>query len=230
MNLLNPVLVALAEKAAKTAFVDPATMQGGGMPPMDPAMMGGGGGMPPMDPSMMGGMPPMDPSMMGGGGGMPPMDPSMMGGMPPAAPPGADPAAIMPLITQAVQAALSGQGGTPSPNGQIKPKIDVNVTLLQILKILAKIADSLGVPIPASEMVATSNDLTSFAQQQAGGGASAPQSAIPPIEPMQGASPELAAGKMASQNGRAYDTANGGEQLAYRADALLRILNKKQGN
>jgi hypothetical protein len=57
-----------------------AQQQQGGMPPMDPAMMGGG--MPPMDPAMMGGgMPPMDPAMMGGG--MPPMDPAMMGGMPP---------------------------------------------------------------------------------------------------------------------------------------------------
>ena len=70
----------------KEGYVPPpggGGMPHGGMPPMDPSIMGGG--MPPMDPSMMrggmppGGMPPggipMDPSMMGG---MPPMDPSMM--------------------------------------------------------------------------------------------------------------------------------------------------------
>ena len=60
---------------------DPAA---GGMPPMDPAVMGGApAGAPPMDPAAMGGMP-MDPAAMGG---MPPMDP-MMGGLPP--PPGAE--------------------------------------------------------------------------------------------------------------------------------------------
>lgn len=50
---------------------DPAAA--GGMPPMDPSMMGGG------DPAAMGMPPPGDPAA---GGGMPPMDPSMMGGDP----------------------------------------------------------------------------------------------------------------------------------------------------
>jgi hypothetical protein len=71
----------------------------------------------------------------------------------------------------------------------IKPKIDINVEVMQIKKMLAKVIDAMGIPVPASDMVATPEDLTAMAQGQgsaagAGGGASS----IPPISPIQGAS------------------------------------------
>jgi hypothetical protein len=158
----------------KQAALDAASLAQGGMPPMDPSMMGGGmppgGAMPPMDPSMMGGgMPPMDPSMMaammGGGmppgGAMPPMDPSMMaammgGGMPPggAAPP-------MDPSMAAAQGAANGGGGPPP-----KIKVDINVELLQIKKLLAAIVDALGIRVPAQDMAVTPQDVARMAQQE----------------------------------------------------------------
>jgi hypothetical protein len=138
----------------------------------DPAL----GGAPPQG----GGAPPgMDPAMMGGGGA-PPMDPAMMGGGAPPMPP--------PMPQAPPQPAMMGGGGVEP----IKPKIDVNVTMLQILKILARIADALNVKIPASEMVATQGDLTSMGmQQETGAGAAMPPPAggpqpIGPIDPSMG--------------------------------------------
>jgi len=198
---INPELVGLAlsnvQKYAsadeKQAFVvagDPA-MTGG-----DPSMMGGAPppGGPPMDPAM-GGAPPMDPAM----GGAPPMDPM---------------AAMQPMIDQAVQAALAaqggGMGGGMGGEGQIKPKIDVNIEIMQIKKILAKISDALGIHIPAADMVATPEDLTAMAQgnsagagAMAGGGGEA--SAIKPISPMGAAMPVSPEKMGAWENGRAVD-------------------------
>ena len=86
-------------------------------------------------------------------------------------------------IAQAVVAQLLSQsgGGGSSGSGAPKPKIDVNVTLLQILKILARICDHLGIQVPVSDMVATSGDLSQMAQAQAGG---SPASSIQPIQPI----------------------------------------------
>jgi hypothetical protein len=80
-------------------------------------------------------------------------------------------------------------GGGAAGGGMIKPKIDINVEVMQIKKMLAKVIDAMGIPVPASDMVATPEDLTAMAQGQgsaagAGGGASS----IPPISPIQGAS------------------------------------------
>jgi hypothetical protein len=168
----------------KVAFVnagDPA-MAGG-----DPAMAGG-------DPAMAGGAPPMDPAMAGGA---PPMDPAMAGGAPPADPM----AAIMPAIQAAVQQAMAASGGGqsgPQAGGPgIKPKIDVNVEIMQMKKMLAKIVDAMGIHIPAAEMVATPEDLNQIAQGGAGfaamtpdgggGGGGGAMGAIPPVEPMKAA-------------------------------------------
>jgi len=153
---INPHLLNQARGQVKQAFVaagdpsmggDPAAM--GGAPPMDPAMAGG-------DPAAMGGAPPMDPAM----GGAPPQDPM---------------AAIQPMIDQAVQAAMAAQGGGAAggTGPAIKPKIDVNVELMQIKKLLARIADAMGVQIPAAEMVATPDDLSQMAE----GGTGAPAAA-----------------------------------------------------
>lgn len=210
-GFLNLQLLDMAEQLTKDAFVDPATMTGGG-----------GGAPPGGDPAAMGGMPPgMDPAMMGGGGA------------PPAAPAGPDPTTMLPLITQAVQQAVGGAGGGAGAGagGPMKPKIDVNVTMLQILKILARIADALGVQIPASEMVATSNDLTQFANQQATGApGTPPQSSITPPSPIQGASPAMAGGGGGGgggggeKQGSAFDPALHFDVLSDKSAAMLAIL------
>lgn len=188
---INPELLGLAKQnLAKAASTDKAAFVQAGDPAMDPMAAAGG---PPMDP-MAGGMPPMDP--MAGG---PPMDP-MAGGMPPMDPM----AAIQPMIDQAVQAALGAAGG--GGGGQIKPKIDVNIEIMQIKKILAKISDALGIQIPAADMVATPEDLTAMAQGNSagagaleGGGGASTISPPSPIDPMGAAAPKQAAW----ENGRA---------------------------
>ena len=191
---INPELLGLAKaNLAKAASDEKVAFVQAGDPAMDPMAAAGGGGAPPM------GGPPMDPMA----GGAPPMDP-MAGGAPPM-----DPMAeIQPMIDQAVQAALAGAGGAGVGAGenQIKPKIDVNIEIMQIKKILAKISDALGIQIPAADMVATPEDLTAMAQGGSagagaieGGGGGNAISPPSPIEPMGAAAPKQAAW----ENGRA---------------------------
>jgi len=161
---------------------DPAAA--GGAPPMDPAMAGG-------DPAMAGGAPPMDPAM----GGAPPMDPAA----------GGDPmAALQPMIQAAVQEAMAGagggMGGAAPGEAAIKPKIDINIEVMQMKKLLAKLCDAMGVQIPAAEMVATPEDLNQMAAGGPGAAAATPDGggapaggamgAIPPVEPMKAAGDE----------------------------------------
>ena len=176
--------------AAGDPSMDPAAA--GGMPPGDPAA----GGMPPGDPAA-GGMPPGDPAA----GGMPPGDPAA-GGMPPGDPAagGGDPmAALQPVIQQMVQQAVTAQGGAGGAGGggggSIKPKIDINIEIMQIKKLLAKLCDAMGVQIPASDMVATPEDLTEMAAGGPGAAAATPDPAagggglgqIGAIQPMKAA-------------------------------------------
>jgi hypothetical protein len=116
----------LKQYKEKEAYVPPAPpvdpmAAGGGMPPMDPAMMGA----PPMDPAMMGGMPPMDP--MAGGAPMPPMDPAMMGA-PPMDPAmaGMDPAMMggMPPMDPAMGMDPAMMGGMPPLDEDLPPLED----------------------------------------------------------------------------------------------------------
>lgn len=244
-HLINPELLKLANarlRAAslnKRAFVpggDPSMGGGGGAPPMDPAMMGGmppgGGGMPPMDPAMMGGggMPPMDPAMMGGG--MPP---------PPPPPPGGDMSGIGAKLDQLIQlmqgGAVGAQSGANSA-GQIKPKIDINVEIMKLNKMVARIADALQVHIPAHEMVATPQDLTAMAQQQQAGGQqdAAMGGAIGPMpgmDPMQGAGipgmPKQSGVRPYRERGEAFD---GGAELSAlhnKAAAVYRLMQSRRG-
>ena len=191
--------------------MDPA--MGGGAPPMDPMM--GGGGAPPMDP-MMGGMDPM-------AGGMPPMDPMMGGGGAPPEGGGADSEGIRAIIKEELAASgLTGAGGSSqNAEGKIKPKIDVNVELLQIKKMLARLSDALGVNIPAADMVATEDDLTQMASGggDAGGGGAMSPGAIPPIDPMQGAMPEPKAAE------RLEDTL---DSLSDRASAMAHVMSRQR--
>ena len=122
---INPVLLDVAKWAAvgkqeKRGFVPP----GGGMPPMDPAAMGGA---PPMGPPP-GGAPPMDPMM----GGAPPMGPPP--GAPPALP--ADPAAA---------------AAPPAPAGGSK-KIDpafLYMEMSRVRKLLTALFQNLDMQLPA---------------------------------------------------------------------------------
>lgn len=133
------------------------------------------------------------------GGGAPPMDPAAMGGGgAPPAPPAPDPMMDQLMQRLAALEAASGSGGGAAGAGGgaqgVKPKVDVNVVLMQILKVVTRIAEHAGVVIPPSDMVPTSQDLTQLSQMSqsgnfagaAGGGGQA--SAIPPIDPMGAAS------------------------------------------
>lgn len=224
---VNPELLGMAR--ANVARLEKAAFIPGG-----PGGPGGG------DPSMGGGAPPGgDPS--GGGGAPPGGDPSMGGGgAPPPGPPpgGSDPTAgvsaptsdLSTMIQQQVQTALGamggGAGGAGGAMGMKAPKIDENVVMLQILKILAKISDHLGIAIPASEMVVTQQDLQAMAQGGPGQAAvqseqRAGNSSIQPISPMQGASPDLA--KMGhDRDGVAFDT-RGFETAMNKASAIMRL-------
>lgn len=210
MSRLNPELLRLAKRAmAKSAFV------ASGDPSMDPAAAAAGGG---------------DPAAAGG---PPPGDPAAAGGMPPGGGGGDPLAALMPTIQQLVQQAVMQQGGgmgggggmAGGAGGPIKPKIDINMEIMKIEKMLAKIMDAMGITMPVSDMVATSDDLTQMAaeQQQPGGGAPPGGGAIPPvgpIEPMKAAMWEQgqAFTPPASMH---YAHATAPDQLAAKAQALL---------
>ena len=173
MNKLEELIKIARHQVYKRSFVDPAMAAGGG----DPAAMG-------MDPSAMGAPPAaggMDPAAMGGGeggGGAPPADPALESRL------------------AAIESQLAGGGGAAGGVGggvePIKPKIDVNVEMMQIKNMLAKIIDTMGIPVPAQEMTATPEKLTQMAMgsQASAGGAGAGGApgggAFPPIEPIGG--------------------------------------------
>lgn len=234
-HLINPALLSMTKRAgvglggfSKRAFVpggDPG-MGGGGGGGGDPAA---GGGAPPPggDPAAGGGAPPPDAGGGGSGGGV-------------------DPAMIQQMVTQAVQQAMpqgggAGAGGAGGAGGALKPKVDVNSVLLQILKIQARIADQLGVKIPASEMVVTQQDQmglanatqsgqpmpgmdpTAAAGGGAGGGGGGAIGGMPPMDPMQGAG--TPGGEKAGSyrpNGSAFDTAGFGD-MNNKAAAIARL-------
>ena len=199
---MNPSLLHLARVRVwgdmeKTAVVPPG---GGGAPPMDPAMMGGGGA-PPMDPAMGGGAPPMDPAM---GGGAPPMDPAMMGGAMPGAMPGAPPMAPPPMDPAMM-------GGQPQAAPQkLKPEQMMQMLdfrLYNMQQQLTAIMNSQNVTLPPGALVTPPGSPTPVAEAAvpggpqdpgmaapAGGGGGGGASAIGAIDPIQGASPEMAGG------------------------------------
>ncbi len=146
-HLVNPALLKMAYEYKQAARQKRAFVPGG-----DPSQAGGGGG----DPAAAGG----DPSA---GGGAPPPDPSAGGGG------GGDASAQISQLQAQVQAMQQQQmtaqqaGGAGAGAGALKPKIDEPSVLLSILKVQARIADQLGVKIPASEMVANQQDLQGLA-------------------------------------------------------------------
>lgn len=215
-HLINPALLQMTKRASrlggfgKSAFVPGGEGMGG-----DPAAAGGAppGG----DPAAGGGAPPGgDPAAGGGGGGAPPSDPRID--------------QLMQMMTQMqqqqAQGGAAGAGGAGGAGAALKPKIDVNVEIMQMKNMMAKICDSLGVQIPAQDMTATPDKLMAMSQGQstaapapggAGGGAPPGGGAIggmPPMDPMQGAG-QPGADKMGSYrpNGIAFDTTGLGDNF-----------------
>lgn len=214
MNSTINQLLAMARKsvnkqasAEKKAFVDPATASGGGGDPMASAAAAGM---------------PMDPMAMGGGGGMP-MDPAAMGG---GGGGGISAEEIRSIIKNELAASGMGGGGAGGME-PIKPKIDVNVELMMIKKMLARIVDAMGIQIPATDMAATSQDLTQMAMDQqspadpmaaaggapAGGGGAGPLNVAPELVPP-------AAGGGSQKSSSSMDA------IVAQADALKRIFAK----
>ena len=163
-ELLKRAKAALLEKRAyvpMTPEAQAAAQQAAAMPPMppmDPGMMQGAP-MPPMDPNMMQGGALMDPGMMQGAP-MPPMDPGMMQGEP-----GLDPN-NMPIVVnlsdlkEILRQAVEGQDGVESGEGnsnkvtnkELKQRLD------QLIDMLSKLVDALGVNMSKNTTVAPSAD------------------------------------------------------------------------
>lgn len=239
-HLINPALLRMTKQAGSNllgGFGKRAFVPGG-----DPSMGGGGGGGGGGDPSAGGGAPP-DPSMGGGGGG----DPSAGGGGAPPSDPRID--QLMQQMQQIQQNMGAGGagGGAGGAGGALKPKVDVNSVLLQILKIQARIADQLGVKIPASEMVVTQQDQMGLANATqsgqpmpgmdptasagGGGGGGGAIGGMPPMDPMQGAGQPGAGGEKAGgyrpqkpyrPNGVAFDTV-GLTDMGNKAAAIAKL-------
>jgi len=207
--------------AQKHSFVDAAAASGAGG---DPAAAGGdpaaAGGMPPGgDPMAAGGMPPAGDPMAAAGGGAPP----------PAGDPRID--QLMTMMQQMMsQGGAGGAAGGMGGVEPIKPKIDVNVEIMQMKKLIAKLCDAMGVQVPASDMVATSQDLTQMGMQgeagAAGGAGAAPASAISPISAMQPAMPAAPGGgeKTSQSRGSAVPRIATMRDLGNRAGAMAAVL------
>lgn len=180
-NIFNTELLKLAKQVVleKEAFV-----------PGDPTGGAGPGGMPP------GGMPPaagMDPSMAGGA--PPAGDPAAAGAPPVDAPPSRD--EIQQMIQQAVQQA--GGGAAAGPGG--KKKVDINTEIYHVKHLLVQLVGMLGGQIDPKVLMGDPAENPHAAPEEAAADpasvAAAPgalQSAIQPIKPIGGASPEMAQG------------------------------------
>jgi hypothetical protein len=175
---------------------------------------------------------------MGAGGGAPAAGPPIgdpSGGANPGG--GLDAGMLRQVMTEVMQQHAmqmgGGAGGAGGPNA-LKPKIDVNVEMMQIKNMLAKICDTLGIQIPAQDMVATPDKLQAMAQGQptatqmpGGAGGQQGQSAIQPMgqmDPMQGAFPGgQKSSSYSHEQGFAFHTSELGA-AATAADVLRRHL------
>lgn len=212
-HVVNPALLDMTRTKIATlgGFRKLAFIPGG-----DPGLGGGG------DPAAGGAPPPGDPGM----GGPPPGDPSM-GGAPP--PPPSDPRIdqLVQMITQMQQqSAAGGQAGGAGGGGGLKPKIDVNVELMQIKNLLAKICDHLGIQVPVQDMVATPDKLNAMA---AGGSTASPSGTGGAIGGMPGMDPMPGAGQPGPMKAGSYKangvpfTTTGLADTANRAAAITRL-------
>jgi hypothetical protein len=104
-------------------------------------------------------------------------------------------------------AAMAAAGLPPPGGGAVDPatgqplppkvKVDTNAVLLQLLRLVALMADNLKIPVPASLMTIMPQELMSLPQStpsgSAAGGAAAPSadSSIPPIPPIEPIAPTM---------------------------------------
>ncbi len=183
------------------------------------------------DPSQGGGAAPPDPS--GGMGAAPPgMDPSMAGGAappmgaaPPAAPPGMAPAPAMP-----------GQQPMGQPAQQkMKPEQMMQMLDFRLYNMQQQVTamlNHLGIQVPAGALVMPPGQMSPTPEAAMQGGPQDPStqpgapgagggqgSAISPIEPMQGASPELAAGGGGGGGGGGGEKSGGWKSYGIIGDA-----------
>ncbi len=192
----------------KSGFVPSEAAAGGAPPPPggDPAM--GGGPPPEMGPPPEGGPP---------GGEMPPPGAGM-----------ADPASIAGQVAQGVQqgmaaSGLKSQGGVgPGGKPMVKPDINTIATdVFQLKKMLFAVMRHAGIELPPDTLDGPNRDPQTGAPAESptGGsdvppGASMQQSAISPIEPIQGAFPPGAApggpGGLGGGMGGGHSTTAGG--------------------
>jgi hypothetical protein len=176
------------QEAEKTGFVDPAMAGGGGAPP----------GMPPggaMDP-MAGAMPPMppmggDPAAMGG-------DPAMMGADPMMGGGGLTEDRVLQMIQENAAGGAAGAGGAGGAGTDAagKKKVDVNTEIYHVKKLLVYLLENLGLNVPPTMLLGDpAEDPQAAPEEVSGDPASAgasPESAIQPIQALQGASQQMA--------------------------------------
>ena len=143
---------------------------------------------------------------------------------------------IQQMVQQAVQQAMAQQGGGAGGGGGgaggIKPKIDINVEIMKMNKMLAKMMDAMGIQMPVADMVATEQDLGQLAAGgDPGTAAAAPEGAAPGgaggLAPMEAMQPMAAAKTATDQyvpSGEAQTSPlNRQTSVMNRANAILRM-------
>jgi hypothetical protein len=225
---INPALADLVHSSinqmlskAAAVPIPPPQQQQAGMPPMDPSMMsavmgGAGGGMPPMDPSMMG----------DAGGGMPPVDPSMLAELLASAGPagGADPSQAAPAGEAAAPAAPATP---PAPGGDVKEQIRAVLQEEGLVKAKKRKPDEViadferkidallahfGIQVPAAPVTSTDSESSSDSKSEA------PKSDMPPM------------GSASSGDGKASKSVDfsspSGPSMPKSGNVLLSMINK----
>lgn len=223
-NIFQPQLLEVARSCVqKAAFIGSAPPAPGG----DPA----GGGMPmPGGSAMAGALPPVDPMAAMGGG-----DPNAAAAAmapPPAVPEGLTEDRVRQIVQESA-------GGAAGGGGAMKKKVDVGQELYHVKRLLVGLYNVLGLTVPpdtllgdpAEDPYSTPEDA---ANDPASSGATpAAQSAIKPVEPMQGASPAMAAAEKGSKvgsvpsNGEASSVSEDNARKAVKLAEILRSAAKK---
>lgn len=210
------------------APVDP--MMGAAPPPGMPAGDPTAGAAPPMDPAMMGGAPPMDPAAMGAAPPMPPMPEAPLPGGDPAAAGGGGGGSLTEEGLRRVLTEVMGQGGggAGGAGGAKKPKVDPGAEMHQIKLMLLTLFETMQLPIPPDALRSPEESGQAAGGGGGGGGESSggggggekkEKSAIQPIQPLQGASPQMAKGAM---TGEAFpDPRSPARQMQDTAHAML---------
>jgi hypothetical protein len=136
------------------------------------------------------------------------------------------------MVQQMIQQAMAGGGaaGAAGAPGQ-KKKIDINTEVYQIKKLLVYIMQNMGLSIPPDTLLGDPaddphSDPAQAAQDPASSAAApgAMESAIKPMAPMGGASPEMAQGGGGGSKQSAYTLRD--EGAGFPASALPSLRNR----